>query len=132
METINKKNCKRIDTKEYPLKDINRQSSVNYELPVTISCSYIHRTNENVFKQTHGDIHIGKRLCDAFPIQNGLKKGDALSPLFFNFALEYTIRNAKKENEKGLEMNGPYQFLVYCDDNLVYCDDILVYCDDNL
>jgi len=30
-------------------------------------------------------------LCDAFPIQNGLKQGDALSPLIFKFALEYPI-----------------------------------------
>jgi len=27
-----------------------------------------------------------------FPIRNGLKQGDALSPLLFNFALEYAIR----------------------------------------
>jgi hypothetical protein len=35
---------------------------------------------------------IGKLLSDTFPIQNGLKQGDALSPLLFNFALEYAIR----------------------------------------
>ena len=27
-----------------------------------------------------------------FPIVNGLKQGDALSPLLFNFALDYAIR----------------------------------------
>jgi len=27
-----------------------------------------------------------------FPIRNGLKQGDALSPLLFNFPLEYAIR----------------------------------------
>jgi len=27
-----------------------------------------------------------------FPIGNGLKQGDALTPLLFNFALEYAIR----------------------------------------
>jgi hypothetical protein len=31
-------------------------------------------------------------MSDNFPIQNGLKQGDALMPLLFNFALEYAIR----------------------------------------
>jgi hypothetical protein len=32
--------------------------------------------------------HISKRLSDSFPIQNGLKQGDTLSPPLFNYALE--------------------------------------------
>jgi len=35
---------------------------------------------------------IGKILSNASPIQNGLKHVDALSPLLFNLALEYSIR----------------------------------------
>jgi hypothetical protein len=31
---------------------------------------------------------IDKNLSDAFPVQNGLKQGDTLLPLFFNFALD--------------------------------------------
>jgi hypothetical protein len=38
--------------------------------------------------ETYSKVCIGKLLCDKFPIQNGLKQGDALSPLLFNFALE--------------------------------------------
>jgi len=31
------------------------------------------------------------RLCDMFPIRNGLKQGDTLLPLFFTFAVEYPL-----------------------------------------
>ena len=33
-----------------------------------------------------------KHKSDTFPIKNGLKQGDALSSVLFNFALEYAIR----------------------------------------
>jgi hypothetical protein len=32
--------------------------------------------------ETHSNVYIDKSLSDAFPIQNGLKQGGALSPLF--------------------------------------------------
>jgi hypothetical protein len=38
-------------------------------------------------------------LSNEFPIKNGLKQGDALSPLLFNFALEYAIRKIQREIE---------------------------------
>jgi hypothetical protein len=37
-------------------------------------------------------VRICKHFSDTCSIQDGLKQGDALSPLLFNFALEYAIR----------------------------------------
>jgi hypothetical protein len=54
--------------------------------------------------ETYKKFCIGKNLSDAFPIQNGLKQGDTLSPLLFNFALGYAIRKIK-ENQKELKLN---------------------------
>jgi hypothetical protein len=34
---------------------------------------------------TYSRVRVGKHLSDTFPIKNGLKEGDALSPLLFNF-----------------------------------------------
>ena len=50
-----------------------------------------------------------------FPIRNSLKQGDALSPLLFNFALEFAITRVQV-NQDGLKLNATHQLLAYAND----------------
>jgi len=54
-------------------------------------------------------------LSHVFTIKNGLKQGDALSSLLFNFASEYAILRVQV-NQDGLKINITHQHLVYSDD----------------
>jgi hypothetical protein len=42
--------------------------------------------------KTYSKVYIGKNLSDVFSLWNGLKQGDAPSPLLFNFDLECATR----------------------------------------
>ena len=54
-----------------------------------------------------------------FPIKNGLKQGDALSPLLLNLASQHTIRRVQV-NQDGLKLNGTHQRLLSDDDADTY------------
>jgi len=65
--------------------------------------------------KNYSTVLVAKHLSDMFLITNGLKQGDSLLPLFFNFAVEYAIRRVQV-NQDGWKLNGKHQLLFYADD----------------
>jgi len=53
-------------------------------------------------------------VSDRLLIRNGLKQGDAPSPMLFNFGVECAIRRVQV-NQDGLKLNGTHQLVAYAD-----------------
>lgn len=68
---------------------------------------------------TISKFRIGCQVSESFQIKNGLKQGETLLILLFNFLSELRIRNIQ-ENE-GLIFNWMNQILAYVDE-VVTCD----------
>jgi hypothetical protein len=86
-------------------------------------CKKLVRLIKICLNEACSKIHVDKHLSDTFLIQNGLKQGDALSPLFSNFALKYAIRKVE-DNQVSSEFNGTQQLLVYAGDINLLGDNI--------
>ena len=73
---------------------VRREVLYNILMEFGISKKLI-RLIKTCLTETYSRVRVGKNLSDMFRIRNVLKQGDALSPLLFNFALQYTIRRVQ-------------------------------------
>jgi len=92
-------------------KDVLYNILVEFGIPMKLV-----RLIKMCLNETYSGVQVGKHLSDMFPIRNGLKQGDDLSQLLFNFASEYVIRRVQV-NQGGLKLNVTHQLLINADDD---------------
>jgi hypothetical protein len=79
----------------YIIRDVRREVLYNILIEFGVPMKLV-RLIKMCLNETYSKVRVGKHLSDNFPIQNGLKQGDALFPLIFKFTLEYAIRNVEE------------------------------------
>jgi len=89
---------------------IGRKFLYNFLIEFGIPMKLV-RLIKTCLNETYNRVRLSKHLSDIFLIMNGLKQGDALPPLVFNFALEYAIRRVQV-NRDGLKVTGTHHLLV--------------------
>jgi hypothetical protein len=80
---------------------------------------------ETCLNETYSRVRASRHLSDMIPIRNGLKQGDALPPLLFNFALQNAI-STDQVNQDGLKSNSTHSLVVYADDVNVYWAEVYI------
>ena len=72
------------------------------------------RLRKMCLNESYNTVLVGKHMSNTFPTTGRLTQADILSPLLFNFTLDYTIGKVLA-NQDGLKLNGTQQLLVYAD-----------------
>jgi len=90
---------------------IGGRSCIIFPLNFSVSIKLV-RLIKMYLNETYCRFRVGKHLSNMFPIRNVMEQGDVLSPLIFNFSVDYVIRRVQVRQD-GLKLNGTHQLLVF-------------------